>query len=145
MGGSLQKFKLSSIYSATLGTTTSVAINLPVADCYALVLIIGTASGTSPTLDMTLQTSYDGGSNFVAAPVRSTQKTGSTTVEWFIFRPQLGGNESGYAQVAAATGGQLCKNFVPGMNNRLTFTIGGTNPSFAVNVLLGVRELGSIS
>lgn len=143
MQGALTKFQLSSIYSATLTTTTSTTINLPVADCYALWLNIGTASGTSPTLDMTLQSSYDGGTTFVIQPIRSTQKTGSTTSELFVFKPRLGDNEVALAQVVAATGGQLAKNCVPGPINRLTFTIGGTNPSFAVTVILGIRPLGT--
>ncbi len=129
----LQKFSNTKIATgATVTTTTSYAFTAPVADCYTIYLVTGTGTGTSPTLDMTLQHSPDGGTTWLIAPIRSAQQTTTGLNTMFIFRTRLGENEVALNQAVAATGGTLAKNFTPSSNSwRLTFTIGGTNPSYA--------------
>lgn len=131
----LLRSRRQTILSRTSATTAteSFTFKMPIADSYTLVMDTGAGTGTSPTLDITVQSSIDGGTTWVICPIRSTQKTTAAAVEIFTFRPNLGDNEAGYAQVVAATGGQLCKNFVPADydNMRVTCTIAGTSPSFA--------------
>lgn len=124
------------LVSATVTATgVSARFSLGIADSYMLVLQIGTVTGTSPTLDVVLQTSYDKGVNYNNLPIRWTQKTSSTTEEVIVFRNGLGNNEVALAQVVAGTGGQLAKNccFDPAYL-QLSYTAGGTTPSFPVSL-----------
>lgn len=117
---------------ATVVATTSYAFTAPLADSYQIHLKTGTGTGTSPTLDMVLQHTPDNGTTWLNAPIRSAQQTTTGLDTMFIFRTQLGENEVALNQAAAATGGTLAKNFIPTSQSwRLTFTIGGTNPSYA--------------
>ncbi len=93
-----------SVVTAT-GTTTAVEIG----DKGTLRLLLTTASvtGTSPTLDVAVQTSYDGSTGWTTV-ASFAQKTTATTE-----RKQFTGID----------------RFV-----RLSYTVGGTTPSFTVTV-----------
>lgn len=120
------------VNASTVTETTSYTFTAPVADSYTIALVTGTGTGTSPTLDMSLQHTPDSGTTWLIAPIRSAQQTTTGLNTIFVFRPNLGENEAALNQAVAATGGTLAKNFVPSsMSWRLTFTIGGTNPSYA--------------
>lgn len=131
--------------AATVTTTTSYTFTAPVGDTYQIHLITGTGTGTSPTLDMSLQHTPDGGTTWLIAPIRSAQQTTTGLNTMFIFRPKLGDSEVALNQACAATGGTLAKNFVPSSQDwRLTFTIGGTNPSYAtIDAWLSVVPRGA--
>jgi hypothetical protein len=117
---------------AVVTTTTSYTFTAPVADSYTIYLVTGTGTGTSPTLDVSLQHTPDGGTTWLIAPIRFAQQTTTGLNTMMIFRIRLGENEVALNQAVAATGGTLAKNFTPSsMSWRLTATIGGTNPSYA--------------
>lgn len=112
--------------------TTSFTFDAPVCESYTLHLVTGTGTGTSPTLDASLQHSPDGGTTWLIAPIRWAQQTTTGLDSIQVFRTGLGQNEVALNQAVAATGGTLAKNFVPSsMSWRLTCTIGGTSPSYA--------------
>jgi hypothetical protein len=125
-------------------TGSSAQFNLGLGDCYQLTLVIGTVTGTSPTLDTILQTSYDKGTTYQNLPIRWTQKTGSTTVETATFRCGIGNNEVATLNVVAATGGQLVKNciFDP-KYMKLGYTVSGTSPVFPVTLVAYVIPRGA--
>lgn len=129
--------------STVTATANSAAFALPLADSYALFLNVTAASGTTPTLDVVLQTSPDGGTTWLNLPLRSQQFT--TTGQGYIrFQPTLGLGESATAGTVAATGGALAQNtpFIGAVNTtvlgasqqiptvRFLLTISGTTPSF---------------
>ena len=121
--------------SAATATATTSNIDLGLGDCFSIGLeVTAGATGTSPTLDCVLQTSFDGGTTYLDLPLRFTQKTTSTssgTPEWLVFRLGLGENEVALGQTTADTGGQLAKNclFDP-HHMAVKYTIGGTSPTY---------------
>jgi hypothetical protein len=123
---------LFSVTTATTSTYTSSTLDFKNAESYTLFLSSGTGTGTSPTLDWVVQTSFDDGTTWLNLPLRSAQITTGATVTTLIFRNGLGDNEVAVNQIVAATGGTLAKNcnFVPA-KMRIVGTIGGTNPSYA--------------
>lgn len=129
--------------TALAATASSAAFVMPNAESYSLVLDVTAATGTTPTLDVVLQTSWDAGTTFIDLPLRYTQVT-AAVVRYLVFRNGLGMNEVALEQVAADTGGTLAKNcnFDP-FNMKLKYTVGGTNPSFAFKVHLFALPRGS--
>lgn len=120
------------VNAATVIATTSYTFTAPIADTYQIDLVTGTGTGTSPTLDISLQHTPDGGTTWLIAPIRFAQQTTTGLSTMMIFKTKLGESEVALNQATAATGGTLAKNFVPSsMSWRLTATIGGTNPSYA--------------
>jgi hypothetical protein len=120
--------------AAYTSTTTTAKFELPgVSDSYSIIMT-HTVTGTSPTADIVLQTSVDGGTTYVNLPIRSTQVTATGTTH-MVFRMGLGQNEVALESPAADTGGTLAKNciFDPKFM-KLKFTIGGTSPSFTTVV-----------
>lgn len=129
--------------SAAAATASTAAFVLPNAESYSLVLDVTTATGTSPTLDVVLQTSWDNGTTFIDLPLRYTQVT-AAAVKWLVFRNGLGMNEVALEQAAADTGGTLAKNCNFDINNmKIKYTIGGTNPVFTFRVHLFALPRGS--
>lgn len=117
-------------------TATSSAFNMGLADTYTLYLIVSAATGTAPTLDGVLQTSYDGGKTYVDLPLRFTQKTTATT-NVMVFKCGLGNNEVALEQAVADTGGTLAKNCVFDWRYmKFKYTIAGTNPSFTFSLVM---------
>lgn len=118
------------VASAAYTTTTTAAFAMPVgADTYQITFNATAVTGTSPTADIVLQTSYDKGTTYVNLPLRSTQIT-AAGVRHFVFKLGLGNNEVALENSAADTGGTLAKNciFDPEFM-KAKVTIGGTNPS----------------
>jgi hypothetical protein len=133
--------------AAATANSSAIALAGALGDSYVFALEVTAASGTSPTLDVVVQTSFDGGTNWHDLPLRYTQKTaanGAGTSEMLVFKLGLGMNEVALAQVTADTGGQLAKNclFDPG-NLRLRYTIGGTNPSFTFALHTAILPKGA--
>jgi ABC-type nitrate/sulfonate/bicarbonate transport system substrate-binding protein len=105
---------LASSTKTATGTSTAVC-GLGVYTKYGLQIAVSAASGTSPTLDVIVQHSIDGGTTWFTLAT-FTQKT--TT-----------GNELKIeSEVEAATAE------VYGDCQRLSYTIGGTSPSFTFSV-----------
>lgn len=117
-------------------TATSSAISMGLADTYTLFLNVTAATGTSPTLDVVLQTSYDGGTTYIDLPLRYAQKTTATS-NVLVFKCGLGNNEVALENAVADTGGTLAKNCVFDWRYmKIKYTIGGTNPSFTFAVYM---------
>lgn len=133
---------LMSGYSASLYSASTVAANatqtfsLPQADSYAFIADVGTITGTSPTFDICIQQSPDGGTTWYDW-WRFAQIT-SAAVRRITTQPMQGRGEAG-AEAAigtAGTGGALATN-APAVSNfssgvfRVKITVGGTSPSAA--------------
>ena len=128
---------------ALAATTTSSALEMGVGECYQMVVDITSVTGTSPTLDLVIQTSFNGSAGtYIDLPLRTSQIT-AARVEYFVFKLGLGDSEVSLSQVVADTGGILSKNciFDPAAI-KVKSTIGGTNPSFTVNIHLSVIGSG---
>ncbi len=140
---SLHNLKTAVASAAYTATTTTANFAMPLADTYHILINHTAVTGTSPTADIQLKTSIDGGTTYVGLPIRSTQVTAAGQTN-FVFRLGLGNAESALESPAAATGGTLAKNclFDP-RYMKLTFTIGGTNPSFTSVVYLFTSAPGS--
>lgn len=132
------------IDAATIATTTSYTFTAKMAGSYGLWIVASAVTGTSPTCDISLQHSPDGGTTWLIAPIRSVQITASNLTQYATFRLGMGESQAATQGATAATGGTLAANFVPSsMSWRLTATVGGTNPSFTLNAWLSSLPVGS--
>ena len=114
---------------ATVTTTGSAVVTLPIADVYTFTLSMGTATGTSPTCDVSIQNTPDGGTTWVNTGLKFTQGTGTASaVQITVNQNRAMLTES---TVVAATGSLLSKSTVLSPKVRFLYTIGGTNPSYA--------------
>lgn len=126
---------------ATLTTnTTSGALTLPYAQSYRLIVETQTVSGTSPTMQVILATSADGGTNYHEI-LSFTQITTSGQGRQITFRPYLGygdtATEFGCALLGTAdlASGVVAQNGpIDPAHIKVRFVFGGTTPSFAVAV-----------
>lgn len=146
MARNLQRPNLLRVVNSLVITTTSnsAIFTLPIADSYTFTVVTSSVTGTSPTLDIVYQWSYDGGTTFVNLPWRHTQLTAASTLV-FTTRLGLGVGEVSSEQAAASTGGTLAKPATPGdiTQMRLAYTLGGTSPSFTLLVLLSALPPGA--
>lgn len=130
--------------TAIAATATQAAFAIPLADEFTIVINCTAATGTSPTLDWVLQSSFDKGTTYANLPLRSAQIT-AAGVHYFTFRRGLGWGEAAFNQAGVAdTGGALAKNcvFDPAYM-KFKSTIGGTNPSFTYKVAFLANPRGS--
>jgi hypothetical protein len=70
--------------TAAAATASSAAFSVGNADCYQFVLNVTAATGTSPTMDVVVQTSFDG-TNYIDLPLRYTQVT-AAAVKYLVFK-----------------------------------------------------------
>jgi hypothetical protein len=115
-------------------TTTSTAARLPLAERYTVVFDVASVSGTSPTYDIVMQTSWDKGTTYINCPLRSAQIT-AAGVHWNSF--SLG--NAGFAALTQAgvadTGGAVNKDFVfDPQYVKFKVTVAGTSPSAVVKI-----------
>jgi len=121
------------VASATYTTTTSSALlTLPLADCYSFILDTTAASGTSPTLDVAIQITPDGGTTMYSV-LRFAQVTG-TNQQRITVQPIQGRGEAGTQAALADTGGAASANQTLTASIKVKFTVGGTSPSFTAVV-----------
>src|ERR1017187_5013931 len=100
------------VTGTALATGQTASFVMPYADAYRLILVVGTVSGTNPTLDCVLQDSPDGGTTWVNLPLRFTQVTVTGTAAtnpYIIFKP-VSISDAAAAGVTAATGGASATN-----------------------------------
>jgi hypothetical protein len=130
--------------AAAAATATSSAINVGIADEYSILINCTAATGTSPTMDVVFQTSFDKGTTYANMPLRSAQLT-AAGVHWFTFRRGCGWGEAAFNQALVAdTGGALAKNVVfDPQYVKFKYTIGGTNPAFTFKVCFFIAPRGS--
>lgn len=129
------KYVLSETGKTATGTGATTV--LPITDFNGLVakLTVANVSGTSPTLDLYLQTSDDGGTTWYDV-WRATQITANTTnPHW----AAVGSQDSSRA-IATVGSKTISANSVgvPLLSNvvRVAYTIGGTTPSFDYTLTL---------
>lgn len=122
-----------SLVNATATATSHVDFTLKPCDSLSIIVSSGAGTGTTPTCDVAVQTSPDGGTTYVTVE-RFTQITTAAAAETISFKPYLGVGDAATAFVSAATGGQAKQNVVCAKDMRILYTIGGTNPSFALKV-----------
>jgi len=126
---------------ATQTTTgTSANLTLPPASSYRLVVQVQTVSGTTPTLQVIVATSMDGGTTYNEVLSTATQMTTSGLGEQLLIRPYLGIGDAATVATSALLGtADLGTNVVnngpiiPGFI-KLRWVLGGTTPSFAFQV-----------
>lgn len=126
---------------ASTGTTAlSANLTLPVADAYTF--YINTTTATAGTLDVSFQTSVDGGTTYLNLPWRFAQiSTVSTNI--LTVRLGLGVGEIGAETATADTGGTLAKPAVPDVNfMKVKYTI-ATGP-YVFNLYYIALPKGSI-
>jgi hypothetical protein len=126
--------------AARTATGNSGALTIPVdIDAAAIVLDVTAASGTSPTMDVALQTSPDNGTTWYTFS-RFAQNTGAVTLAKR-FNFNVGSGEAAAVFTVADTGGVLESNFPITEDLRVLWTIGGTNPSFTFVVWMFAKRL----
>lgn len=120
--------------TATTATVTGTTQSLPVADSYLFIADVGTATGTSPTLDIALQHSPDGGTHwYTFAKFAQITALGQRSL---VFTPQVSLSQAASEQAIANTGSAVAFNQpIVYSSVRVLQTLGGTTPSFAtINV-----------
>lgn len=118
--------------AARIATGNSGSIKIPLADCYAFVLDVTAVTGTTPTLDVAIQSSYNKGTNFDTS-YRFAQAVAAVKRRLNV-QAQMGRGEAGTEVAIADIGGALNANTVLTRDIRVLWTIGGTNPSFTFTV-----------
>lgn len=129
------------ITSAAIAATTNTTFTLPRdTTCAVFFFQTSSSSGTSPTLDLNIQTSPDGGTTYFTVQ-RCAQLTGDTIVR-LILNPYGGAGNTAttvtnagggnYAAIAT-TGGALSTGCPVDFDYmRISAVVGGTNPSFTL-------------
>lgn len=137
MADNLNKTMSKGVVIGTIAATTtssSFAIGKAKNDVYTMVVNTTAASGTTPTMDIVVQSSPDKGTTYINLPLRTAQITAVTNSN-FTFRrgfPSIAGVTN---LVTADTGGALVKDCVFDPDYmKIKATVGGTNPSFTVTV-----------
>lgn len=99
--------------AARTTTGTSSAIDAPDGGDLCLSIVTTAASGTTPTLDVTVEWSPDGGTSWAVADTSDA-----------------------FTQITGTANGVRAKRFtVKGTQYRTRWTIGGTTPSFTFSVV----------
>lgn len=123
------------LYSAATVTTTvqSTAFNLPQGDSYAFIADVGTITGTSPTFDISVQGSPDGGTTWYTF-WRFAQIT-AASIHRLVVQPMQGRGEAGTEATIGTTGALNANAPFPALPNtataRINVAVGGTSPSAA--------------
>lgn len=140
--GNLQK-PMPTLWLAVASTQTtalSAKLTLPVADAYTF--FINTTTATAGTLDVSFQTSVDGGTTYLNLPWRFAQISAVST-NILTVRLGLGVGEIGAETATADTGGTLVKPAVPDVNfMKVKYTI-ATGP-FVFNLYYIALPKGSV-
>lgn len=132
---------LVSLATVTTTDSTSGIVTLPLADVYSFWLSTGTATGTTPTCDVSIQVTPDGGTTWLNSGLRFAQHTGTASVDMITVMQNKQAMLT-ETTVVAATGGALAKSTVLSDKVRFLITIGGTNPSFAtIKIYMTCKEL----
>jgi hypothetical protein len=110
--------------SGNLNDTTG---SLPMFPAMITLMFVTTAnSGSSETLDLTLEMSYDGGTTYVVHSAFTQQTAAVEHVA--VFRNYVGAGDAAHEAVESAAGTFL--NGPYGPDHRFVWTIGGSSPSF---------------
>lgn len=138
----LQGTLVNNITTATTTSGVSGALSIPLCGSYRMVLEVHTVSGTSPTLDVFVSTSQDGGSNYNQF-LHFAQATTSGAGAQLVFCPFKIGQQSASSGASAldgtatlATGATAIVNDAPidPAHVKVRWVVSGTTPSFAFAV-----------
>lgn len=144
MPGSPNKYELGLVASAArTATGNSGALVFPDDAADAVFLVNCTAaSGTTPTLDIVIQTTNDDGTTWFGDQ-RFAQITSASSRTIKMLCRRVEAQAAAEAATLAATGGASAANGPLSQKIRVLWTIGGTNPSFTFSVVaFGNRGLG---
>lgn len=134
----LQNYTLWSDTVTATGNGTAVVLPYHDFDSAVLELGVSAASGTTPTLDVYVQTSLDGGTNWLDM-VHFTQLTTTTTDSLFAVLSLDSARHVGVVGSKTITAGNMgVPMLAPIM--RVAYTVGGTTPSFTASVKLHVNN-----
>ncbi len=134
-----QQTTVVALTTITANTTSAANLTLPPASSYRLMVEVQTVSGTSPTMVVSMATSFNGGTTYDAI-VSTTTLTTSGQGAQLLIRPYLGIGDAatsaamallGTASLAAAT---VNNGPINPQNIKFQFIVGGTSPSFAVQI-----------
>lgn len=122
------------LYSAATVTANgnSATFNLPQGDSYAFIADVGTITGTSPTFDISIQGSPDGGTTWYTF-WRFAQFT-AAAVRRLVVQPMQGRGEAGTEAAIGTTGALNANCPFPALSSataRINILVGGTSPSAA--------------
>ena len=120
----------------TTGTAATLASDLVVqglerAETVVFILVGTNTSGTTPTLNATIEVSTDGGTTYFAIG-RFAEITTSATRRYIMNTSSIG--NIAIEAAVADTGGALVANFPLTRNIRITSTLGGTNPIYDIDL-----------
>ena len=120
------------LYTATAlaATAAGTAVDVPISDSYTIYADVAAGTGTSPTLDLAIQHSFDGGTTYYTF-AKLTQITTAAKAYQISIRNGLAMGEAATEQATALTGSAYVKNTNLGTKWRVYATVGGTNPAFA--------------
>jgi len=122
--------------AARTSSSNSGALKLPKGKSYALSLNCSAASGTSPTLDVFVNASFDGGTTFIRQE-HFAQLT-AASLRNLVFGAS--GELPAASEAAVATGATArAVQFPLTRDYQIEWVIGGTNPSFTFSVDLYVE------
>lgn len=146
MLGQTQTQRIADVTAGTAATAEfKLDLNLPVLNGVVLKVDVGYASGTSPTLDLTLQTTADGGSSWLDLAAL-TQIVAATTNSVFVplsvAEPAIIAGPVGALTLSA---GQVSHLPLLSKGLRLYSRIGGTAAYFNYTADLLINEVPSIS
>lgn len=91
-----------------------------------ITILLGTVTGTTPTLSAQIQYSYDGGTTFAAFSAANTAVTATGNTIQFMVYPTASNN------IATGATQQIITNAALPRKWRVAYTIGGTTPSFTI-------------
>lgn len=115
--------------------STSTAFSVPIADCWSFYLNVTAASGTGPTLDVSFQTSVDGGTTYINVPWRFAQISTTATNVMTVRNGFAIGQVGVETATSAGTGGTLQSPCVVDPSFlKLNYVLGATTPSFTLSL-----------
>jgi len=126
------------VASSTVTTNaTSANIAIPLSQSYRFFVSINTVTGTSPTLIVTIATSFDGGTTYQDILTSTTLSTTGQGCD-ITFKPYLGSGDTATAQGSSLdsiltinpTAGTVSNGPIDPAHMKVKYVVGGTSPSF---------------
>lgn len=121
--------------SGNSGNLKNTATNIPIFNAAAIILDVTAQSGTSPTLDVSIETSVDGGTTWYTAFMYAQITTSTPQIRLDIRDTGIGFTEVGaVTTITSSVTTAINQNTVLTADNRVRWQIGGTSPSYTFAV-----------
>lgn len=125
------------------GNLKNTSTYIPVFNAAAFILDVTTVTGTTPLLDVAIETSVDGGTTWYMAWAYA-QVTAASTLRLDVRDTGIGFTEIGATSTITLSGTTaIVENTVITQDVRILWTIAGTSPSFTFAVWGIFQPLGS--